>query len=477
MDYKFPSEFMFGASTASYQIEGAWNENGKGENIWDHLVHNRPELIKDKTNGDIACDSYHKYKEDIALAKHLNLKFYRFSISWARIVPSGEVNSLNLDGIAYYNRLIDELIANDIIPFVTMYHWDLPQYLQDLGGWVNPIMSDYFKEYARVLFTHFGDRVKWWITINEPMEVCQGYANKGYAPYLHLKNTGYYLAAHTLLIAHGKVYRLYENMFKSQQKGNISISINGVFFIPKNADSPEDIKTAERANQFERGWFSHPVYKGDYPPVMREWVDKKSLDEGRPWSTLPKFTDYEIELIKGTADFYALNHYSSRLVTHGSDPKYNYNPDAEYATSVDESWPISPEAPWIAVVPDGLRQLLIWLKNEYGNPPLIITENGYGDNGQLNDFDRINYLKGYLHATLQAIHEDNCNIIGYTVWSLLDNFEWMYGFSTHFGIVKVDFNDPHRSRTPKASYTFFKNVVATRQLTTDTYTRIQSTEL
>ncbi|XP_025207235.1 myrosinase 1-like isoform X2 [Melanaphis sacchari] len=234
-----------------YPWQGGWNEDGKGENIWDYLVHNSPELIVDKTNGDIACDSYHKYKEDIELAKNLNVKFYRFSISWARISPTGEMNTLNEKGIAYYNRIIDELIKNDIIPFVTMYHWDLPQYLQDLGGWVNPIMSDYFKEYARVLFTYYGDRVKWWITINEPLEICKGYAIKAYAPYLNLNNTGFYLAAHTQLIAHGKAYRLYEEIFKPTQQGKISISISGLFFLPKNAESLDDINTAKRANQFE----------------------------------------------------------------------------------------------------------------------------------------------------------------------------------------------------------------------------------
>ncbi|KAL4090066.1 hypothetical protein QTP88_024968 [Uroleucon formosanum] len=391
MDYTFPNDFMFGTATAAYQIEGGWNEDGKGENIWDHLVHTRPELIKDRTNGDISCDSYHKYKEDVALAKNLNVKFYRFSISWARIAPSGVMNKLNQKGIAYYNHLIDELIKNNIMPVVTMYHWDLPQYLQDLGGWVNPIMSDYFKEYARVLFTYYGDRVKWWITINEPLEVSTGYAFKAMAPYLRLNNTGYYLAGHTQLIAHGKAYRLYEEMFKSTQQG--------------------------------------------------------------------------------TADFYAFNHYSSRLVTQESSPDSYYNSIANYYASVDESWPKASPAPWLITAPIGLKKLLVWIKNEYGNPPMFITENGFGDNGQLDDLDRISYIKGYLNATLQAIHEDNCNVIGYTLWSLLDNFEWMDGFAIHFGLVKVDFNDPERTRTPKASYTFFKNVITTGRLITNSFSK------
>ncbi|VVC29505.1 Hypothetical protein CINCED_3A000813 [Cinara cedri] len=465
MDYQFPKEFMFGSATAAYQVEGGWNEDGKGENIWDRLVHTHPEFIKDGTNGDVACDSYHKYKEDIALLKNLNVKFYRFSISWSRIAPTGEMNSLNLKGIAYYNSLIDELIANNISPMVTMYHWDLPQYLQDLGGWTNPIMSDYFKEYARVLFTYYGDRVKWWITLNEPKDTSNAYSFNAYAPNLNLNSTGYYLAAHTQLIAHGKVYRLYEELFKSKQQGKISISVSGIFFIPKNESSLSDINTAERANQFEIGLFSHPIYKGDYPPVMREWVDKKSKREGRPWSTLPKFTEDEIKLIKGTADYYALNHYSTCLVTHGIDSNPNYNQDAEYATSADESWPKSLAS--MLVVPDGFRRHLIWLKNEYGNPPIVVTENGYGDNGVINDLDRINYIKCYLRAMLQAMYEDNCNVIAYTVWSLLDNFEWKDGLKIHFGLVKVDFNDPQRSRTPKASYTFFKNVISTRHVPRD----------
>ncbi|XP_050546386.1 myrosinase 1-like [Daktulosphaira vitifoliae] len=462
-DYKFPDGFMFGASTAAYQIEGAWNEDGKGENIWDRIAHFHSKLIQDSENGDIACDSYHKYKEDVALAKDLNLNFYRFSISWTRIAPTGEMHKLNPKGIDYYNRLIDELLANNIEPLVTMYHWDLPQYLQDLGGWVNPIMVDYFKEYAKVLFSNFGDRVKWWITLNEPLQMCKGYSISSYAPFLNLRNTGHYLAGHYQLLAHGKVYRLYDEIFREKQKGNISIALNTVFFLPKNKESEEDRETAERANQFERGWFSHPIYKGDYPPVMREWVDKKCKSEGRPWSTLPTFSEEEIKLLKGTADFYSINHYSTRLTTHGYDQNPVFNPDGEYKTSIEKSWPVS-AAPWLIVAPEGLYELLVWIKKEYDNPPVIITENGYADDGRLNDLERIDYIKSHLNVTLKAINEDKCDIIGYTIWSLLDNFEWTDGYRYHFGIVSVDFNNPRRPRVPKASYQYFKKIVTTKKL-------------
>ncbi|VVC29506.1 Glycosyl hydrolases family 1, N-terminal conserved site,Glycoside hydrolase family 1,Glycoside [Cinara cedri] len=464
-DDQFPKDFMFGVSTAAYQVEGAWKDDGKGESIWDRLVHEHPEVIKCGSNADIACNSYYKYKEDIELTKKLNAKVFRFSIAWTRIAPNGDVSTLNPKGIDHYNCVINEIIANGLTPMATIYHWDLPQYLQELGGWTNPIMSDYLREYARVVFTYYGDRVKYWITINEPLQTCKGYGSKLYAPYLNLNNTGYYWAAYTQILGHAKVYRLYEEEFKSKQQGQVSISVDGVWYMPKDASSFDDMCTAERANQFERGIFSHPIYIGDFPPVVREWVDKKSKKEGRPWSTLPKFTKDEIILIKGTADFYAMNHYSSRLVTRGIDPNpQKFNVDAEYITSVDPSWPTSPFAPWIYVVPSGLRQLLVWLKNQYGNPPLVITENGYGDNGVLNDLDRINYLKGYLDATLQAIKVDKCNVIGYTVWSLLDNFEWMNAYTIHFGLVSVNFSDPERPRITKESYKFFQNVVTTRKL-------------
>ncbi|XP_047122103.1 myrosinase 1-like [Schistocerca piceifrons] len=215
---RFPDDFMFGAATAAYQIEGAWNEDGKGENIQDYLFHNHPEYTAGDT-GDVACDSYHKYKEDVQMLKALNANVYRFSISWARVLPTGDVDIINQPGIDYYNNLINELLANGIQPMVTMYHWDLPQALQYIGGWPNELLADYFVEYARVLFENFGDRVKWWVTFNEPATFVHGNTDVRMAPSQPAKGIGDYLAAHTIIKAHARVWHLYDEQFRASQNG------------------------------------------------------------------------------------------------------------------------------------------------------------------------------------------------------------------------------------------------------------------
>lgn len=217
----FPEDFLFGVATAAYQIEGAWNEDGKGENIWDTLTHDHPEYIQDNSTGDIACDSYHKVEEDIALIKNLGVDFYRFSLSWSRILPKGYSYKVNKAGIAYYNKLIDGLIENGIEPMVTLYHWDLPKDFQDLGGWPNELIADYFEDYAKVAFDYFGDRVKYWITFNEPYNVCyQGYGDTKKAPALNMTGFADYLCTHTVLKAHARVYHLYNDTYKPTQKGS-----------------------------------------------------------------------------------------------------------------------------------------------------------------------------------------------------------------------------------------------------------------
>lgn len=216
----FPDDFLFGVATAAYQIEGGWNEDGKGENIWDSFTHNHPEYIKDNSSGDVACDSYHKIAEDIALIKSLGVNYYRFSLSWSRILPKGYSYSVNKAGIDYYNKLIDGLLNEGIQPMITLYHWDLPVVFQDLGGWPNELIADYFEDYAKVAFDNFADRVKYWITFNEPYIVCyQGYGSVDKAPALNMTGYADYLCTHTVLKAHANVYHLYNNTYKSKYNG------------------------------------------------------------------------------------------------------------------------------------------------------------------------------------------------------------------------------------------------------------------
>jgi beta-glucosidase/6-phospho-beta-glucosidase/beta-galactosidase len=229
---RFPENLRFGVATSAYQIEGGWNANGKGESIWDRFTH-IPGNIVDNTNGDIACDSYHNIKRDVEMLLELGVSFYRFSLSWPRILPNGTPNKINPDGIRYYNELIDELLANDIEPIVTIYHWDLPQTLQNIGGWFNPTMADHLARFASVAFQYFGDRVKTWVTINEPVISCSmGYGDKKFPPGWNMRGYGEYVCVHNMLRGHGKVYRLYEKQFKSKQRGQISLALHLGWYEP-----------------------------------------------------------------------------------------------------------------------------------------------------------------------------------------------------------------------------------------------------
>ncbi|XP_075215248.1 lactase/phlorizin hydrolase-like [Lycorma delicatula] len=472
----FPKEFFIGCASASYQVEGAWNEDGKGENIWDFYTRTQPDLIKDHSNGDIACDSYHKYKEDVKLIKNIGFDVYRFSISWSRVLPTGEDYDVNEAGIQYYRNLIEELLENGIKPLVTLYHWDLPYPLSKLGGWVNPLMADYFEKFARVVFSRLGDKVKLWITINEPLEVVQGYGDKEYPPVLDIHGVGEYLAAHTLLRAHAKAYHVYDKEFRSSQNGKIGITLNSEFAIPKTV-SASDREAAEISLQFMLGWFAHPIFskEGDYPPVMRQKIDENSKAEKRSSSRLPTFTAAEVEELKGSYDFFGLNHYTSRLVTRGTSGKSpSWARDCGVIKTVDPKWPGS-ASNWLKNVPSGFRGLLNWIKNEYGNPPVIVTENGFSDSGELDDVDRIEYFSGYLKELLSALHDDKCNVIGYLAWSIIDNFEWFKGYTERFGIYHVDFKDKNRTRTEKRSVNFFKKLMIDK-VVPDEYSKSNSAD-
>ncbi|XP_073981967.1 myrosinase 1-like [Rhodnius prolixus] len=468
MDDQFPENFLFGIATSSYQIEGGWNEEGKGESMWDRMLHNRPELVKDKSNGDVACDSFHLYKEDVKLVKEIGFDCYRFSINWPRVLPKGTKDYVNFQGIKYYQNLIDELLSNNIQPMVTMYHWEMPQALEEQGGWKNRKIVEYFEDYAEILYTHFGDKVKMWITINEPLHITYGYGDTMVLPALDQHGTADYIVGHNLLLAHAKAYRLYEKKFKAQQNGKVSISLNSLFFFPVT-ESTEDKEAAEIAMLFSLGWFADPIFSetGDYPTVMRQKIDANSKQEGWPVSRLPVFTEEEISLIKGSCDFFGYQHYTSREVKFGESGKIpSVYRDSGVKTSINKNW-TSSNVHWLKVVPEGLRSALNWIRKRYKNPPVYITENGYGDiveEDGLNDVKRIQYLSTYLKAVLDAVIKDECNVKGYIFWTLMDNFEWLDGYTSAFGIFKVDFKDPNRKRIPKKSVSYIKKWLSTRKI-------------
>ncbi|XP_076643687.1 myrosinase 1-like [Halictus rubicundus] len=462
---RFPANFVLGAATAAYQVEGAWNVSDKGESTWDRYTHLKDGRIFNNDTGDVATDSYYKYKEDVALLKKLGFDSYRFSLSWPRILPTGFSNKVSSDGVKYYNDLIDELLANGIEPFVTIYHWDHPQDFEDVGGWMNSEMVDWFSDYVRVVYREFGPKVKRFVPINEPSGMCNAsYAFGKHAPGKKLHGYGEYLCVHNMLKAHARAYRIYQEEFKPAQNGEVGFLINLFGYLPK---TPGDNASVNTAYTFNAGWTVHPIFstEGDYPEEMKSKVAAKSKQQGYARSRLPEFEPHWIEYIKGTADFLAVNHYTTRLAEPGEHAVVpsQYN-DQGVIFTTDPSWKTA-ASKWLQVSPEGFRGLLHELSSRYGNPPLYVTENGFSDYGTVNDTDRIDYFRSYLKEMLEAIHVDGINLRGYYVWSLLDNFEWDRGYSERFGIVHVDFNDPKRPRTLKQSARWWQDLLASRQLT------------
>ncbi|XP_059091138.1 cytosolic beta-glucosidase-like [Tigriopus californicus] len=458
----FPTDFQWGVATASYQIEGGWNEDGKGPSIWDTFT-NGTTNIDDQSTGEVACDSYHKYKEDVQLIKNMGLTSYRFSIAWTRILPQG-TGTANPEGIQYYKNLITELRANGIEPFVTLYHWDLPQALEDLGGWRNPDIASWFEEYARICFTEFGDDVKNWITLNEPWVVSvQGHGIGDHAPGLQGIGTTVYEVSHNLIRAHAKAYRAYHKDFAAEQGGFVGITLNVDWAEPQDPNDPSHQEASENNLQFSIGWFAHAIFKdGKYPGVMRQKIDAKSQEQGFEKSRLPEFTAEESAEIKGSFDFLGINHYTTHIVYPeiGSIDEVSYFLDDDTTDYQDSNWYPSASS-WLYVTPFGIRKLMNWLKNEYGDVPIYITENGYSDHqGNLDDIHRIYYYKHYINNLLKAVKQDNVNLKGYFAWSLMDNFEWARGYTEKFGVHSVDFTDPARPRTPKASAKYLSQLAS-----------------
>ncbi|XP_075336555.1 lactase/phlorizin hydrolase-like [Odontesthes bonariensis] len=299
----FPQDFSWGVSSSSYQIEGGWNADGKGPSVWDTFTQ-KPGNIPENATGNVACDSYNRLEEDFYMLRALRVKSYRFSLSWSRIFPDGRRTSLNQKGVDYYNKLIDGLLAHNITPMVTLYHWDLPQALQDFGGWDNVDMIDIFNDFCDFCFATFGNRVKFWITFNQPQTIAWlGYGLGQIPPNVRDPGTAPYKVAHNLIKAHAKAYHTYDDKYRNSQGGLVSIALNADWAEPKDVSVPRDIVAADRALQFQLVWFAHPIFKnGDYPDAMKWQVHQKCELQGQSNSRLPSFTEEEKNFIKGTAE-------------------------------------------------------------------------------------------------------------------------------------------------------------------------------
>uniref|UniRef100_H2Y2D6 beta-glucosidase n=1 Tax=Ciona intestinalis TaxID=7719 RepID=H2Y2D6_CIOIN len=463
----FPTDFKWSVSTSAYQIEGGWNADGKGESIWDRFSHT-PNKIANNETGDVACDSYHKVAEDVSLVKMLGVQQYRFSISWSRIFPNGNTSNLNQAGVDYYNAMIDSLISAGVEPVVTLYHWDLPQALEDNGGLLNDVIVELFNDYANFCFKTFGNRVKFWITFNEPYVVTWlGYGIGVFAPGVYSPADAPYIAAHNIIRAHAKAYRTYEKLYKGTQGGRVGMTMSTEWAEPKGQSAVEvDYEATDRVMQFFLGWYMHPIFvNGDYPDVMKEYVAQRSAAQGEVTSRLPSFTQSEKNLILGSADFFGLNHYTTNLAFETFSPDrindVSYYEDREASTEQDFTWPAAASS-WLKEVPWGIRRLLSWIKKEFNNPPILITENGISEEGtsqELNDWWRKEYFHGYINEVLKAIKLDDVNVIGYTAWSFMDNFEWAEGYSERFGMHWVNFTDPERPRFRKQSVDCYMEIM------------------
>lgn len=451
--FQFPDDFVWGAATSSYQIEGATQEGGRGVSIWDTFCQ-QPGKISDGSSGVVACDHYHRFREDVQLMKGLGLQAYRFSIAWPRIFPNGNDAEPNIDGIKFYNELIDELLMNGIEPWVTLYHWDLPQALESsYGGWMDANIVDDFGRYAATCFAAFGDRVKKWITINEAWTVAiQAYEDGTKAPgRVENPPIEVYMVGHHLLLAHARAASIYKAEFAPTQQGVIGMSNCGDFRYPLDPDSANDQKAAERAMVFQYSWFTDPLVYGDYPKEMKDRVGDR----------LPVFTVHERRELVGSLDFMGLNHYSTLYASTNTIPSQygGYWNDTGVSFSNDKTWRKNYMG-W-STNPDGCRELLLWIGKRYPGLPIVITENGTSEKEPdletaVADEARRQYFESYIRACGEAL-DLGVPLTGYFAWSLFDNFEWEYGYTRRFGLCYVDFKS--LKRTPKSSALWYRDMI------------------
>jgi beta-glucosidase len=438
-DNLFPADFVWGASTSSYQIEGAVEEDGRGKSIWDTFSHT-PGLVKNDDTGDVACDHYHRWVEDVEWLARGGFNAYRFSVAWPRILPAG-AGVIEQRGLDFYDRLVDGLITRGVTPWLCLYHWDLPQALQDQGGWLKRDIADKFADYARIVARRLGDRVKNWAMFNEPnIHALFGYGMGGHAP--GLKGLPNFLAAsHHQNLAQGRAIQALRAERADLRLGTV-INISPV---RPSSDRKEDHRAAERFDAFWNGAFLDPLFKGSYPAAVAAEM-------------APLIVGDDLKTIQQPIDFFGLNYYAPAWVADAPQSLFGAwfgaVPAGMRFTAI--GWPIDA---------GGLNDVLNRFRDQYGNPEIYVTENGacYDDkmagNGTVQDDDRTAYLRDHIAAARRAL-ADGVKLKGYFAWSLLDNFEWSEGYSRRFGIIHVDFAS--QKRTPKASFGFLADTIKRR---------------
>lgn len=433
-DFSFPKDFVFGVATSSYQIEGAVDKDGRGASIWDSFA-SISGNISDNSSGAVACNHYNLWQSDIDLIKELGFKAYRFSIAWPRIFPDGR-GKINQKGLDFYDRLVDGLLelGLELEPHATLYHWDLPQKLEDNGGWLNRDIVPTFVEYADTITSCLSDRVSSYATLNEPfISAYLGYGNGAHAPGL-ADNKFFLEAAHNLLLAHGSAIPVMRNNAPEAKHG---IVLNFGPAYPAT-DSPKDIMAAKTYSGFQYKWFLDPLLKASYPKLM--------LDAYAEY--LPSIQDNDLDTIAVKIDFLGVNMYTRYIIEHDENSWLNLNTVNNDAPRTAMGWEI---------YPDGLEHLLIYLNKEYKLPVIFITENGAAfddvlEDGNVHDNARIDYFKGHLKAVSNAMKQ-GVDVKGYFAWSFMDNFEWSFGYEKRFGIIYVDFKT--QERFPKDSAKWF----------------------
>ena len=438
----FPETFLWGAAVSAYQVEGSPLADGAGPSIWHRFSHT-PGRVRDGETGDVACDFYRRYREDILLMRELGLTAFRFSVSWSRVLPGGR-GRVNAKGLDFYERLVDALLEQGIRPVVTLFHWDLPAALEDRGGWLNPDIADWFAEYGRILYRALDDRVTMWTTLNEPWVVADGGYLRGKLAPGHESLFEAPIASHNLLRAHAAGVRAY----RAEGRHRVGLVVN---FEPKYPASrkPEDLAATARADAYMNRHYLDPVFLGRYPDELREIF-------GEAW---PDFPPAEVEAVRERIDFLGVNYYT-RSVTRDDPSALPVR-----ARPVRQKRHAYTQTHW-EVYPPGLTDTLLRVKERYGDIPLYVTENGSAfydpptaEGGAIEDPLRVDYLGTHLRAAARAL-EEGVDLRGYFVWSLLDNFEWNHGYSKRFGIVHVDYET--QRRTPKASARFYADVIRTR---------------